>query len=112
MLDGTLDVCDCRQRLRNRSPILITDCKSLYDHLHSPSFPTSIDDCRTSIDVVIIQESVRLMHAHVRWVPTDRMVADGLTKDSGGPIDLMRACIKRASYQISPEDTVLEYQAL
>ena len=40
------------------------------------------------------------------------MLADGRTKDSGGPIDLMRACIKRSSYQISPEDTVLEYQAL
>ena len=112
ILDGPLLVRDCRLRLKNRPPILITDCKSLYDHLHSPSSPTSIEDRRTSIDVVIIRESVRLMQAHVRWVPTDRMLADGLTKDSGGPIDLMRACIKRASYQISPEDTVLKYQAL
>jgi hypothetical protein len=90
----------------------VTDCKSLYDHLHSPSSPTSIEDRRTSIDVVIIRESVKLLSAFVRWVPTNRMLADGLTKDSGPPIDLMRACIRHASYQISPEETVLEYQAL
>eukprot|EP00435_Cladocopium_sp_Y103_P041079 s1210_g11.t1 len=112
ILDGPLDVKLCRERLQNRKPILITDCKSLYDHLHSPSSPTSIEDRRTSIDVVIIRESIRLLQAHVRWVPTNRMLADGLTKDSGGPIDLLRACIKRSKYQISPENTVLEYQAL
>ena len=112
LLDGPLVVRECRERLKKRRPILVTDCKSLYDHLHSPSSPTSIEDRRTSIDVVIIRESVRLLSAFVRWVPTNRMLADGLTKDSGPPIDLMRACIKHASYQISPEETVLEYQAL
>eukprot|EP00435_Cladocopium_sp_Y103_P073746 s182_g45.t1 len=112
ILDGPLDVKLCRERLQNRKPILITDCKSLYDHLHSPSSPTSIEDRRTSIDVVIIRESVRLLQAYVRWVPTNRKLADGFTKDSGGPIDLLRACIKRSKYQISPENTVLEYQAL
>ena len=113
LLDGPLDVRRCRERLQNRRPIFVTDCKSLYDHLHSPSSPTAIADRRTSIDVVIIRESAKLLQAHVRWVPTDRMLADdGLTKDSGGPIDLMRACVKRSSYQISPENTVLEYQAM
>ena len=47
----------------------------------------------------------------MRWVPTDRILADGLTKDSGPPIDLLRACMKRAN-QISPESIVLEYEAL
>ena len=112
LLDGPLVIRECRERLKKRRPILVTDCKSLYDHLHSPSSPTSIEDRRTSIDVVIIRESVKQLQAFVRWVPTDRMLADGLTKDSGGPIDLLRACIKRSCYQISPEETVLEYQAL
>ena len=55
---------------------------------------------------------MRLMKAHVRWVPTNRMLADALTKDSGPPTDLLRACMRRSRYQISPEETVLEYQAL
>lgn len=97
--------------MQKRRPILCTDCKSLFDHLLSPSSPTSIDDRRTSIDVVIIRESVKLMQAYVRWVPTNRMLADALTKDSGPPTDLLRACIRKSKYQISPEDSVLEYQA-
>ena len=109
--DGPLDIRSCRNVLKRRPPIVVTDCKSLYDHLHSPSSPTSIEDRRTSIDVVIIRESCRHMQAHVRWVPTNRMLADGLTKNTGDPIDLLRACMKRSTYQISPEETVLQMQA-
>lgn len=39
------------------------------------------------------------------------MLADGFTKDSSDPIDLLRSCIRHASYQISPEETVLARQA-
>ena len=51
------------------------------------------------------------MSALVRWVPTNRMLADGLTKDAGDLTDLLRACMRRATYQISPESTVLEIKA-
>lgn len=111
ILDGPLQIATCRDRLKNRPPIVITDCKSLYDHLHSPSSPLSVDDRRTSIDIVIIKESCRLMSARIRWVPTNRMIADGLTKDSIDPIDLIRACMRRQRYQISPEDEVLMHKA-
>ena len=111
MLDGPLQIDKCREALSRRKPILITDCKSLCDHLHSPSSPTSIEDRRTSIDVVIIRESVRAMQAFVRWVPTSHMLADALTKDAGDPIDLLRACLKNGAYQISEETVVLQQQA-
>lgn len=39
------------------------------------------------------------------------MLADSLTKDAGDPSDLLRACIRKGSYQISPEEKVLEMQA-
>ena len=110
-VDGALEVPKCRDVLSRRRPIVITDCKSLYDHLHSPSSPTSIEDRRTSIDVVIIRESCRAMQAHVRWVPTNRMIADAFTKDQGDPMDLLRSCLKRHQYQISEEDVVLQCQA-
>eukprot|EP00435_Cladocopium_sp_Y103_P064571 s214_g26.t1 len=110
-IDGPLEIAKCRDVLHHRRPILVTDCKSLYDHLHSPSSPTSIEDRRTSIDVVIIRESCRLTKAFVRWVPTNRMLADAFTKDLGDPMDLLRSCLKRCQYQISSEETVLEHQA-
>jgi len=39
------------------------------------------------------------------------MIADGLTKDKGDPIDLLRSCVRAGSYQISPEEFVLAQQA-
>ena len=95
----------------NRPPcILITDCKSLFDHLKSPSAP-SLDDRRTSIDIVIIRESVRRMSASVRWIPTDRMLADGMTKEAADALDLLRACMRSGKYQVSPEEDVLKWRA-
>ena len=111
-IDGQLEIAKCRDVLQRRQPILVTDCKSLYDHLQSPSSPTSIEDRRTSIDVVIIRESCRLMRAFIRWVPTNRMLADAFTKDAGDPMDLLRSCLKCSQYQISAEETVLHNQAV
>ena len=111
VLDGPFLMKNCRTKLAARKPILAVDCKSLFDHLMSPSAPTAIKDRRTSIDVAIIRESLRSMMAHLRWVPTDRMLADALTKDQGDPLDLLRSCIKSSQYQISPEDHVLQLQS-
>ena len=110
-LDGPFEPRKSREVMSARPPILATDCKSLFDHLVSPSSPTSIEDRRTSIDVVIIRESLKALQGHIRWLPTDRMIADGLTKDKIDPADLLRSCIRAGKYQISPEATVLARQA-
>ena len=110
-LDGSFAPSECRQLLSRRPAILATDCKSLFDHLISPSSPTAVDDRRTSIDIVIIRESIKLLAGRVRWLPTNRMIADGLTKDKVDPADLLRSCVRAASYQISSEDHVLAQQA-
>ena len=36
------------------------------------------------------------------------MAADGLTKDKGEPLDLLRSIIRSARYQLADETTVLE----
>ena len=110
-LDGRFEVRQCRFLLAKRPPVLATDCKSLYDHLISPSSPTAVDDRRTSIDIVIIREFIKLTNAQIRWLPTNRMIADGLTKDKADPIDLLRSCVRAGTYQISPEEFVLAQQA-
>ena len=110
-LDGHFDVRECRSLLAKRPPIYATDCKSLYDHLISPSSPTAVEDRSTSIDIVIIRESIKMTGAQVRCFPTNRMIADGLTKDKADPIDLLRACVRAGTYQISPEEHVLTQQA-
>ena len=111
-VDGPFDVRNFEFMLKRRPPIVVTDCKSFFDHLVSVSSPTSVDDRRTSIDVVILRQSLQRTGASIRWVPTNRMIADSLTKDAGDPTDLLRACIREGTYQISPEETVLKLQAI
>ena len=93
-----------------RLVMILTDCKSLYDHLLSPSSPT-LDDRRTAIDIVILRDSVARMQATLRWIPTDRMIADALTKESPEAFDLIRACIRSSTYQVSPEARILELRS-
>eukprot|EP00435_Cladocopium_sp_Y103_P006224 s2324_g2.t1 len=104
-IDGIDDIRDYVQHLKTRPPVVVTDCKSLFDHLVSVSSPTSVEDRRTSIDIVILRQSISRLCASVRWVPTNRMLADSLTQSAGDPTDLLRACIRNARYQISPEET-------
>lgn len=111
VIHGSFELRRARDLLVQRPPIYATDCKSLYDHLVSPSAPTSIDARRTSIDVVIIRESLATTCGAIRWLPTDRMIADGLIKDKMDPVDLLRSCVRQGQYQISPEELVLQQQA-
>lgn len=110
-MDGSFDARNYEAMLKKRQPVVVTDCKSLYDHLISVSSPTALDDRRTSIDIVILRQSILRMKASIRWVPTNRMIADSLTKNAGDPTDLLRACIHQNTYQISPEEEILRMQA-
>lgn len=68
--------------LQRRSLIGMSDCRSLYDHL------------------VTVGSASKLQP---RWTPTDRMVADGLTKDKGESLDLLRLVFRSARYQLADE---------
>ena len=108
--DGTACAQSLWQVERRPLCMMVTDCKSLFDHLKSPSAP-SLDDRRTSIDIVIIREALRRTKASLRWIPTDRMLADSMTKENPDALDLLRACVRIGRYQISPEKNVLEWRA-
>lgn len=107
-LDGPFRLEESLEVLKRRSMIGITDCRSLYDHLISLGSGGTLDDKRTAIDVAIIRQSVIRANLEPRWCPTGHMLADGLTKDKGEPLDLLRSVIRSARYQLADEDTVLE----
>ena len=92
-IDGPAFLRACWQVAACRKSIMATDCESLYDDLKSQSSPT-LDDKMTSLDIVIIRESFQRMKASFWWLPTDRMIADGLRKESPEALDLMRACLR------------------
>jgi len=59
--------------------MLITDAKSLYDHLcKTGSVPK---EKQTLIDLLVARDLMEERAVRIRWVPTDHMLADMLTKE-------------------------------
>ena len=55
-----------------------TDCKSLYDNVIKPASTTK--EKRVALDLLDVREGVERMGDQIRWVPTDHMLVDSLTK--------------------------------
>ena len=70
-----------------------------------------IQDQRAALDILIIKDSSARCSTQIRWAPTNRQLADVLTKDQAAPADLIRSCMRSAEYQLSPEAGVLEKAA-
>ena len=86
----------------------VVDAKSLYDHLISLSFPSSVEDKRCGFEMVISRQCIQRLGATTRWAPTNRQLTAALTKDSADPVDLLRSCMRSVEYQLYPEHTILE----
>ena len=58
--------------------LITTDCKSLYDVLEAGH---GVPACkRTALEVLALRQDQRLYNHTIRWVPTDQMLADPMTK--------------------------------
>ena len=109
-LDGPTYLRSMWDTASKRRALVVTDCKSLFDHVQSQSAPT-LDDRRTALDIVILRESLSKTLGSLRWVPTTYMLADSLTKESPEAFDLLRGCVRQGFYQIAPESLVLQNRA-
>ena len=79
---------------------LLSDCKSLFDHLHKEGIPRAPSERRLALDLAAIRQSLAIEAKHewrrehgvgvvtpekpckppIHWVPTERQLADVLTK--------------------------------
>ena len=84
---GVFDLRSASGMIKQTPSIGITDCKSLYDAIHTPSSPAKAEDKRVAIDLAIIKQCVQRTGLRTRWVPTELMLADSLTKDHVEPAD-------------------------
>ena len=80
---------DPRKKLKDhldvRSPLeptMITDAKALYDSYHREGFGTSVIDKRVSLEVRVVKERLQALGGQLRWMSSERQMADGLTKES------------------------------
>ena len=106
-LDGPFNLEDAETVLLRRSPIGMTDCRSLYDHLTSLGSGGVVDDKRTAMDVAKIHQSTQRTGLEPRC-PTTYMTADALTKDRPKPIDLLRSVLRSSRYQLADEQMVMD----
>ena len=65
-----------------RTSALVVDAKSLYDSLKKEAPVQGSSDRRTAIEQIGLKQSLLNVGAHVRWVSSERQMADGLTKIS------------------------------
>ena len=73
---------DWRKDLKIKG-VLVTDARSLYDHLHKTgSIPK---ERQTSLDLLAARELVEDGIGEVKWVSALHMIADILTKDMKAP---------------------------
>ena len=63
-------------------PVLVTDAKALYDSYHRESLISSVTDRRVSLEIRVVKEQMQSVSGSLRWVSSERQLADGLTKDS------------------------------
>ena len=66
-------------KMFGKSP-LITDAKALYDAAKSRSSGMGINEKRTAIEVLMVNERLAAMCGEWRWTNTHQQLANGLTK--------------------------------
>jgi hypothetical protein len=59
---------------------LVVDAKSLYDAYHKESTIQASTCKRTAIEMLVLKQTLQLTSTVLRWVSSERQLADGLTK--------------------------------
>ena len=79
-----------------------TDCKSLYDLCtKNGSMP---EEKRVALDLLDVRESIEECGDKIRWIPTDHMLVDCMTKAM--PPDAMMNYLKTTEYAFKYDDVI------
>ena len=81
-----------------------TDCKSLYDVCTKQgSMP---EERRVALDLMDVRESIEQMGDKIRWIPTDHMLVDCMTKNM--PPDVMLEYLRKIEYSFKCDNVIKE----
>lgn len=89
----------------------VTDAKSVYDCLKSPSPPSHLNDKFCALDMIIIREAARRANVKLRWGPSALQPADGLTKQTPEAGDTLRGVLREGKYTLASEEEALARRA-
>ena len=93
-------------------PVLITDAKALFDSYHRESIVSWVTDRRISLEIRVVKEQMMSLGGTLRWVSSERQLADGLTKDSARQLLADRLRHARVKFLYDPEYTAAKKKPL
>ena len=106
MEEGYVDVKNVRAALAKTRATLVTDCKGLYDALlRNVSAGLGTDDRRTSIEALSLRQGMKEGGTELRWVHSESMPADGLTKGSGAARSVLVDFLTRGYWRLAHDET-------
>ena len=79
--DPNLNIKDDDAARGMRSAVII-DARALYDAIHKETFQSSLDK-HVAIETLVIRDGLKYTNSELRWVSSERQMADGLTKLGG-----------------------------
>ena len=80
LLKPHLKLADLLHVKSTLQPTMLTDAKSVYDSYHKESM--SAVDKRSGLEIRVVKEQLQSLGGQLRWVSSERQLADGLTKMS------------------------------
>ena len=84
------------------TPTMVTDAKALYDSYHREGVSSSVIDKRVSLEIRVMKMMEEL-GGQLRWMSSERQVADGLTKESARTLLAARLRHRRIKWTWDPE---------
>ena len=82
LLQPSLRLQDLIEAKSTLKPVLVTDAKALYDSYHREGISSSLIDKRVSLEIRVMKERMECLGGSLRWMSSERQIADGLTKES------------------------------
>eukprot|EP00434_Breviolum_minutum_P039726 symbB.v1.2.035289.t1/scaffold4713.1/size41565/3 len=79
LLHPGLSVRQGQEELKKKPSVVVTDCRALYDALNRANVATT-QDKRVAIECLVIGSMIKETGSILRWVSSERQLADGLTK--------------------------------
>ncbi len=90
--------------VRTTSPsALVVDAKSLYDSVKKETPVQSAACKRTAVELIVLRQTLKVTASVLRWVSSERQLADGLTKNSARQLFADR--LKSQQYRLVYDST-------
>ena len=102
MCEGKVDLSNVKAALQRTRATMVTDCKGLYDALaYNVSAGLGADDRRSGIEALCLKQGMEEGATEARWVHSESMPADGLTKGSSAARSVLADFLTRGYWRLT-----------